>query len=156
MSRVVRLIHERQSIWPTPSCLSISARQISRSYKSLIMFYSIHIGLSEMLTSSAFSMKISVSSRICCGPNAGFYQIIRHLTTNITQRNWPRSSAIVVFDNGSMNKSSKNNNFTWFLWISPSTARSPLYSHIVVDENMHQKAHQVQRVYGKRNWVHLV
>ena len=36
MSRVVRLIHERHSMGPTPSCLAISVLQISRSCKYAI------------------------------------------------------------------------------------------------------------------------
>ena len=101
MSRVARFIHERHSMRATPSCLDISLLQMSRNCKGFtIMDYERFIER-KILTSIAFSTKISVSSRICCDPNAGFYLTVRRLTlqyANITDQNL---ALFVVLDNSS-------------------------------------------------------
>jgi hypothetical protein len=60
-----------------------------------------NVSSSEILTSIPFSKKISVTSRICCGPNAAFYLIVRFLIPqppNITDQNL---ALLVVLDNSS-------------------------------------------------------
>ena len=101
MSRVVRLIHERHSMGATPSsCLTISLLQMSCNYNDSGLRI-MNISSSEILTSIAFSTKISVTSRICCGPNAGFYPIVRQLTPEQPNTTDQNLALLVVLNNSS-------------------------------------------------------
>ena len=129
MSRAVLLIHERHSMRPTPSCLTISALHISRNYKIFtIMDYTRSI---EWII---FDLECLFHEYFCqfaylLWSECWVLSDYEPFNNKLTQRNWPISCATCSIRQQFVNKSLEQTH-AWCLWESPSADTSPLYNNM--------------------------
>ena len=97
MSIVVRLIHERHSMGPTPSCLTISVLHISRSWKYVITM--------NLKCSNKWNIDLErLFYKYFCkfphflGSKCWILSYHKSYNTDIKQRNRPKSSAKALLE----------------------------------------------------------
>ena len=105
MSRAVLLIHERDSMRPTPSCLTISALQISRSYKCFtIMDYTRSIEW-IILDLECHFYKYFCQFAYLLWSECWVLSDCESFNNKFTQWNWPKSCATCNIRQQFVNKS---------------------------------------------------
>ena len=75
------------------------------------------------------------------------FWLFKSLNNKVTQYHWPKSSAIVVLDDGRWNKTLTSTH-TWRLWVSPSTDASPFY--MIMNKKISHDISIVRKLEGKR------
>ena len=97
MSRVIRLIHERHSMGPTPSCLTISVLHISRSCKYVITMNLKCLNKRNIDLERLFN-KYFGQFPYFLGSKCWILSYHESYSTYIKQQNGPKSSANVLLE----------------------------------------------------------